>query len=106
MLSFGILIVGILSLAYNFTKKSKNAPDRHIKAFLLISLDLGKSRLPYRSYSIADRRCYQHLRSFCIHSILFRINYIHVCCNCEQELYTDCISTIYCHCRTTCWPCP
>ncbi|WP_307893021.1 competence inhibitor ComI [Bacillus swezeyi] len=28
MLSFGILIVGILTLAYNFTNKSKNAPDR------------------------------------------------------------------------------
>ncbi|WP_411210772.1 competence inhibitor ComI [Bacillus spizizenii] len=38
MLSFGILIVAILTLAYNFTnKKSKSAPDSYILAFLLIN---------------------------------------------------------------------
>ncbi|WP_253907719.1 putative holin-like toxin [Bacillus sp. WMMC1349] len=31
MISFGIVIVGILSLAHSFSnKKSKNAPDSHI----------------------------------------------------------------------------
>ncbi|MES5395440.1 putative holin-like toxin [Bacillus amyloliquefaciens] len=38
MLSFGILIVAILTLAHNFTnKKSKNAPDSYILAFPLIN---------------------------------------------------------------------
>ncbi|QOQ56739.1 competence inhibitor ComI [Bacillus amyloliquefaciens] len=43
MLSFGILIVAILTLAHNFTnKKSKNAPDSYILAFLLF----GKKPTP------------------------------------------------------------